>query len=63
MTTTTDMQGQAAANVMEYRQTATATKFPIGGTREVVVQTLDVDRARAALARWDHAPIVQREVE
>lgn len=62
MTTTTDMQGQAAANVIGYRQTATATKFPIGGTREIVVQTLCVDTARAVVARQDHAPIVQREV-
>ncbi len=46
MTTATDMQTQAAANVRQYSQTATATKFPLGGTREVVVQTLDVERAR-----------------
>lgn len=46
MTTATDMQTQAAANVREYRQTSHATAFPLGGTREVIVQTLDVEQAR-----------------
>lgn len=63
MTTTTDMQGQAAANLQSYR-TATATGFWLDDTRTraIVVQTDCIDTARAVVARRDHAPIVQREV-
>jgi len=43
---------QAAVNVMQYRQTATATAFPIEGTREVVVQTVDVAKARGVVEGW-----------
>lgn len=46
---TQDLQAQAVVNVMRYTQTATATKFPIDGTREVVVQTLCVETARKAV--------------
>lgn len=49
MTPTQDLQAQAVVNVMRYTQTATATKFPIDGTREIVVQTLCVETARKAV--------------
>ena len=62
MTTTTDMQGQAAANVMEARVRAAA-RYP-----EAIVDSLGrphTPPARTAIlsGKWDHAPIVQREVE
>lgn len=62
MTTTTDMQGQAAANVMEARVRAAA-RYP-----EAIVDTMGrshVPAPRRAIlsGAWDHAPIVQREVD
>lgn len=61
MTTTTDMQGQAAANVMEARVRAAA-RYP-----EAIVDTMGrshVPAPRRAIlsGKWDNAPIVQREV-
>ena len=62
MTTTTDMQAQAAVNVMEAR-TRAAARYP-----EVIVDSLGREHVpaprRAILSgAWDHAPIVQREVD